>query len=61
VTLEYVWNTNRTLQTETVQNTIANQQRVTAYNYPTTNYGLPTGVGKTGVRVIFFDQGLTDR
>jgi hypothetical protein len=47
VTLEYVWNTNRTLQTETVQNTIANQQRVTAYNYPTTNYGLPTGVGIT--------------
>jgi RHS repeat-associated protein len=47
VTTDYVWNANRTLQTETVQNTIANQQRVTAYTYPTTNYGLPTGVGVT--------------
>ncbi len=46
VTTDSVWNTNRTLASETVQNTIANQQRVTTYTYPTTNnYGLPTGVG----------------
>ncbi len=48
VTTNYVWNTNRTLSTETVQSGIANQQRVTAYTYPTTdNYGLPSGVGVT--------------
>jgi RHS repeat-associated protein len=42
----FVWNANRTLSTETVQSGVANQQRVTAYTYPTTNnYGLPTGVG----------------
>jgi RHS repeat-associated protein len=46
VTTDFVWNSNRTLASETVQNTIANQQRVTTYTYPTTNnYGLPTGVG----------------
>lgn len=45
VSSSYVWNTNRTLSTETVQSGVANQQRVTAYTYPTTNnYGLPTGV-----------------
>jgi RHS repeat-associated protein len=41
----YVWNTDRTLSIETVQAGVANQQRVTAYTYPTSNnYGLPVGV-----------------
>jgi RHS repeat-associated protein len=45
VSSSYVWNANRTLSTETVQAGVANQQRVTAYTYPTSNnYGLPTGV-----------------
>ncbi|MBN8213217.1 MAG: VCBS repeat-containing protein [Xanthomonadales bacterium] len=45
VSSSYVWNTNRTLSTETVQAGVANQQRVTAYTYhPTNDYGLPTGV-----------------
>jgi RHS repeat-associated protein len=45
VSSSYVWNADRTLSTETVQAGVANQQRVTAYTYPTSNnYGLPTGV-----------------
>jgi RHS repeat-associated protein len=45
VSSSYVWNTNRTLSTESVQAGVANQQRVTAYTYPATNnHGLPTGV-----------------
>ncbi len=45
VSSSYVWNSDRTLSSETVQAGIANQQRVTAYTYPATNnYGLPTGV-----------------
>ncbi|MEO8001941.1 MAG: RHS repeat-associated core domain-containing protein, partial [Arenimonas sp.] len=45
-TTAYTWNTNRTLATETFQNGIANQQRVTAYTYPAaaSNYGLPLSV-----------------
>lgn len=45
VSSSYAWNANRTLSTETVQAGVANQQRVTAYTYPSSNnYGLPTGV-----------------
>ena len=45
VTTNYTWNTNRTPATETVQNGIANQQRVTTYAYPASNnYGLPSSV-----------------
>jgi RHS repeat-associated protein len=46
----YSWNTNRTLASETFQNTIANQQKVTAYTYPAaaSNYGLPLSVKVTG-------------
>ncbi len=45
VSSSYAWNADRTLSTETVQAGIANQQRVTAYTYPSSNnYGLPTGV-----------------
>ncbi len=46
VTTDYTWNTNRTLASETFQNGIANQQRVTTYIYPAlaSNYGLPLSV-----------------
>ncbi len=45
VSSSYAWNPDRTLSTETVQAGITNQQRVTAYTYPSSNnYGLPTGV-----------------
>ena len=45
VSSSYTWNADRTLSTETVQAGVANQQRVTAYTYPSSNnYGLPTGV-----------------
>jgi RHS repeat-associated protein len=45
VTTAYTWNTDRTPASETVQNGIANQQRVTTYAYPTSNnYGLPSSV-----------------
>lgn len=45
VSSSYAWNPDRTLSTETVQAGIANQQRVTAYTYSSSNnYGLPTGV-----------------
>ncbi|MGH8050193.1 MAG: SpvB/TcaC N-terminal domain-containing protein [Arenimonas sp.] len=44
----YTWNTNRTLASETFQNGIANQQKLTAYTYPTSNnYGLPLSVTVT--------------
>lgn len=43
----YTWNTNRTLASETFQNGIANQQKLTAYTYPGTNYGLPLSVTVT--------------
>ncbi len=45
VSSSYAWNADRTLSTETVQAGVTNQQRVTAYTYPSSNnYGLPTGV-----------------
>lgn len=48
VTTTYTWNTNHTPATETVQNGITNQQRVTAYTYPVSNnYGLPSSVTVT--------------
>jgi len=44
----YTWNANRTLATETFQNGIANQQKLTAYAYPgSSNYGLPLSVTVT--------------
>jgi RHS repeat-associated protein len=45
VTTNYTWNTDRTPASETVQNGIANQQRVTTYAYPTSNnFGLPSSI-----------------
>jgi RHS repeat-associated protein len=44
----YTWNTNHTLASETFQNGIANQQKLTAYTYPASNnYGLPLSVTVT--------------
>ena len=44
----YTWNTNRTLASETFQNGIANQQKLTAYTYPVSNnFGLPLSVTVT--------------
>lgn len=41
----YTWNADRTPDTQTLQPGVANQQRVTAYAYPTSsNFGQPIGV-----------------
>jgi len=47
VTTHYVWNANRTPASETLQPGIANEQRVTSYAYPTTDYGLPSSLTVT--------------
>jgi RHS repeat-associated protein len=40
-TVQYLWNADRTLGTETRQAGIADQQRITRFTYPVANYGLP--------------------
>jgi len=46
IVTQYTWNADRTPATEVVQPGVANQQRATAYAYPSgSNYGLPTGIG----------------
>ncbi len=47
VTTNFVWNADRTLQSQTVQSGVANQQKATAYGYPTPSYGLPGTVTVT--------------
>jgi len=45
VTTSYLWNADRTLKQETVQPSVAKQQRITTYAYTNSpNYGLPTAV-----------------
>jgi RHS repeat-associated protein len=45
VATTYLWNADRTLQQQTVQTGVANQQKVTSYVYPgANNYGLPSAV-----------------
>ena len=44
VTASFGWNADRTLQSQTVQSGVANQQKITTYGYPTPSYGLPNSV-----------------
>lgn len=47
VITSFRWNPNRTTAGETVQPGVPNQERITAYAYPTPSYGLPSSVTVT--------------